>query len=297
MKSVIDLEFTSQLDHAGLSWTHADADGLSRPGLIKDSLRSTNPQVRQIPGRSLHQDLLLLDQFLCMAFAQLTYRESLRDIVDLPAGSRAKLYHVGLPRPVSRSTLADANEVPRLAHLRRLRAGVLIARARRSTPARRLRRDLDQTVYAFDSTTIDLCLSLFPWASSVASSRRQAAHADRPARQYPLFHAHFQRQMADVQFLDDLADRARRLLHHGSRLHRLRPPLRLHAERGLLRHPSAARISAAIDALSRRWTRPPACAATARSVSLVAAQPQDYPDPLRRIRYYDAETRQAASSS
>jgi hypothetical protein len=104
-----------------------------------------------------------LDQFLCMAFAQLTYRESLRDIEACLAAQPAKLYHLGIRGTVSRSTLADANET-RDWRIYCEFAQALIVIARRLYAAEPLAMELDNTVYALDSTTIDLCLSLFPWA-------------------------------------------------------------------------------------------------------------------------------------
>jgi hypothetical protein len=103
------------------------------------------------------------DQFLAMAFAQLTYRESLRDIEACLRSMSGKLYHMGLRGKVARSTLADANE----SHDWRIYADfaqVLIGIARPLCAHDPIGVDLDQSLYALDSTTIDLCLSLFPWA-------------------------------------------------------------------------------------------------------------------------------------
>ena len=103
------------------------------------------------------------DQFLCLAFAQLTFRESLRDIEACLRSVEGKLYHMGFRGRISRSTLADANEV----HDWRIYADlaqVLINTARPMYANESLGFDLDNTVYALDSTTIDLCLSVFPWA-------------------------------------------------------------------------------------------------------------------------------------
>ena len=103
------------------------------------------------------------DQFLCLAFAQLTYRESLRDIETCLRSLGPKLYHAGFRGSISRSTLADANRV----HDWRIYADfaqVLISRARQLYASEALALALEKTVYALDSTTIDLCLSLFPWA-------------------------------------------------------------------------------------------------------------------------------------
>lgn len=104
-----------------------------------------------------------LDQFLCMAFAQLTYRESLRDIEACLRAQQHKLYHMGIRAPVSRSTLADANE-RRDWRIYADFAQALIAIARRLYADDDLGVSLQETVYALDSTTIDLCLSVFPWA-------------------------------------------------------------------------------------------------------------------------------------
>jgi len=105
-----------------------------------------------------------LDQFLCMAFAQITYRESLRDIEVCLRSQNNKLYHMGIRGNVCRSTLADANEkrdwriYAELAHS-------LITTARTLYSKDTFIEELDETIYALDSTTIDLCLSVFPWAT------------------------------------------------------------------------------------------------------------------------------------
>jgi hypothetical protein len=104
-----------------------------------------------------------LDQFLCMAFAQLTYRESLRDIEACLGAQPAKLYHLGIRGNVSRSALADANE-GRDWRIYFDFAQALIRIARRLYINEPLGVELREAVYALDSTTIDLCLSLFPWA-------------------------------------------------------------------------------------------------------------------------------------
>ena len=103
------------------------------------------------------------DQFLCLAFAQLTYRESLRDIETCLNSHHEKLYHIGFRGQISRSTLADAGE-KRDYHIYQDFAYHLISIARKLYQNEELAIDLDYSLYAFDSTTIDLCLSLFPWA-------------------------------------------------------------------------------------------------------------------------------------
>jgi hypothetical protein len=111
------------------------------------------------------------DQFLCMAYAQLTYRESLRDIETCLRSHRPKLYHAGFRGRVARSTLADANRV-RDWRIYADFAQILIGRARVLYADDDFGLALEQTVYALDSTTIDLCLTLFPWAPF---RRRKAA--------------------------------------------------------------------------------------------------------------------------
>jgi hypothetical protein len=102
------------------------------------------------------------EQFRAMAFAQLTDRESLRAIEACLSAPAHKLYHIGLRQPVHRSTLADANEV-RDWRIYADFAQRLIAQARRLYAGDSLGADLKEAVYALDSTTIDLCLSVFPW--------------------------------------------------------------------------------------------------------------------------------------
>jgi IS4 transposase len=104
-----------------------------------------------------------LEQFLCLAFAQLTYRESLRDIEACLRAQRDKLYHMGIRSRISRSTLADANEV-RDWRIHADFAQRLIVMARKLYLDEPFGVDLKETVYALDTTTIDLCLSVFPWA-------------------------------------------------------------------------------------------------------------------------------------
>jgi hypothetical protein len=103
------------------------------------------------------------DQYLCMAFAQLTFRESLRDIQVCLRATQSKLYHLGIRGKVSRNTLAHANQV-RDWRIYADFAQILIAKARKLYAADSFGIELGQAVYALDSTTIDLCLALFPWA-------------------------------------------------------------------------------------------------------------------------------------
>jgi hypothetical protein len=125
--------------------------------------REFNECVGKYGGNRRQRGFSCRDQFLCLAFAQLTFRESLRDIETCLRALEPKLYHAGFRGRVSRSTLADASRT----HDWRIFADfaqVLIRRARKLHASESLSVDLDETVYALDSTTIDLCLSLFPWA-------------------------------------------------------------------------------------------------------------------------------------
>ena len=119
--------------------------------------------VQRYQGDYKVQSFSCMDQFLCMAFAQLTYRESLRDIESCLRFMQSKLYHMGIRGRISKSTLADANE-NRDWHIYADFAQVLIHRARALYLDEPFGVELKQTAYALDATTIDLCLSLFPWA-------------------------------------------------------------------------------------------------------------------------------------
>ena len=119
--------------------------------------------VERYQGQRYVKDFSCWDQFLCLAFAQLTYRESLRDIETCLRAHQPQLYHMGFRGSSARSTLAYANE-HRDWRIYADFAQILIGRARELYRGEALGVELDETVYAFDSTTIDLCLSLFPWA-------------------------------------------------------------------------------------------------------------------------------------
>lgn len=148
------------------------------------------------------------DQFLAMAFAQLTYRESLRDIVACLRSQERRLYHLGIRGRISRSTLADANE------LRDWRiyadfAQWLIREARRLYLDEGLGFDLANTVYALDSTTIDLCMTLFPWAHYKRTQHALKLHTLLDLRgAIPTFLRITAAQMHDVNILDQITPEA-----------------------------------------------------------------------------------------
>jgi len=122
-----------------------------------------NKCVKKYNGNRRVRKFSCYDQFLCLAFAQVTYRESLRDIETCLNSHHEKLYHIGFRGKISKSTLADANE-SRDYRIYQDFAYHLISIAKKLYQNEEMAIDLDYSLYAFDSTTIDLCLSLFPWA-------------------------------------------------------------------------------------------------------------------------------------
>lgn len=131
--------------------------------------------VQRYGGDYRVRTLRCAEQFRVMAFAQLTYRESLRDIEACLSAQAGKLYHMGFREPVRRSSLADANET-RDWRIYAEFAQRLIDRARKLYAQERFSVDLDHTVYALDSTTIELCLSIFPWAAYCSSQAAVKVH-------------------------------------------------------------------------------------------------------------------------
>ena len=151
-----------------------------------------------------HRIKTFWDQLLCMIFAQLAYRESLRDIVACLRSQSQRLYHMGFRSLVSRSTLADANEV-RDWRIYADFAQVLIARARELYRNEDLGIDLRNTVYALDSTTIDLCFSLFPWATYKTNQHAVKLHTLLDLRgNIPTVIRITPAQLSDLQFLDHI---------------------------------------------------------------------------------------------
>jgi hypothetical protein len=150
-------------------------------------LRRFHTCVRRYGGNHKVKTFTCLDQFRVMAFAQLTYRESLRDIEACLRAMRPRLYHMGIRSVVSRNTLAHANEV-RDWRIYADFAQVLIGRARQLYAHEDFGEQLEQaTLYALDASTIDLCLSLFPWAhfrqtKAATSTSRGCSRFIRPKR-------------------------------------------------------------------------------------------------------------------
>lgn len=249
-----------------------------------------NKCVRRYQGDKRQRSFSCRDHFLCIAFAQLTYRESLRDIETCLRALGPKLYHVGIRGAIARSTLADANRT----HDWRIFADfaqVLIARARELYASEPLATQLRQTVYALDSTTIDLCLSLFPWAKFRRRKGAIKLHTLLDLRgSIPCFIRISSGKMHDVNVLDQL------ILEAGAFYVMDRGYLdfaRLH------RFVSASAFFVTRAKRNLDFTRQAACKVD-KSVGLRCDQTinmagvkslQDYPDKLRRIVYYDTEHR------
>ena len=229
------------------------------------------------------------DQFLCMAFAQLTGRESLRDIETCLRAMQPKLYHAGLRYPVSRSTLADANE-NRDWRIYADFAQVLIGHARKLYSQDDFGVQLEETAYVFDSSTIDLCLSLFPWARFRQRKAAIKLHTLMDLRgNIPCFIRITEGKTHDVGLLDELI---------------LEPGAFYIMDRGYI---DFARLytftqQAAFFVIrakrnldyTRRMSRPVDKSTGLRSDQTIVLHgprtSQDYPDVLRRISYVDLET-------
>ena len=160
--------------------------------------------VTRYRGNYKVRSLSCWDQFLAMAFAQVTFRESLADIEICLRSHRDQLYHLGFRSSVAHSTLADANGTRDWRIYADLAQG-LIARARKLYAQEPLGLELDQTVYALDSTTIDLCLSLFPWARFRSTKAAVKLHTLLDVRgPIPTMITISEGKMADGRILDTL---------------------------------------------------------------------------------------------
>jgi hypothetical protein len=164
--------------------------------------------VNKYNGNKSIRTFSCLDQYICMAFAQLTYRESLRDIECCLRSLQNKLYHMGIKGKVSRSTLADANE-NRDWRIYSDLAQILIHEARQLYANDDFGLELDETVYALDSSTIDLCLSVFPWARFRRSKGAVKLHTLLDLRgNIPTFISITDGKVHDVNILDELIPEA-----------------------------------------------------------------------------------------
>jgi hypothetical protein len=230
-----------------------------------------------------------LDQYLCMAFAQLTYRESLRDIEACLRSMSGKLYHMGFRGQVARSTLADSNE-SRDWRIYADFAQVLIRIARPLYAHDPIGVDLDHSLYALDSTTIDLCLSLFPWAKFRQHKAAVKMHTLLDLHgNIPTFIRITGGTVHDVNILDEILPEAGAfyVLDRGY----------IDFERLFVFTLCAAFFVVRAKQnvlLQRRYSRPVDKTLGVRSdhtVILTALESAKvYPDPLRRVSYFDADT-------
>ena len=245
--------------------------------------------VARYDGDSHWRGFSCWDQYLAMAFAQLTYRESLRDIEACLRSMSGKLYHMGLRGKVARSTLADANE----SHNWRIYADfahVLIGIARPLCAHDPIGVDLEQSLYALDSTTIDLCLSLFPWAKFRRHKAAVKMHTLLDLRgSIPAFIRITHGKVHDVNILDEILPEAGAFYV---------------MDRGYIDFErlyvftlcSAFFVVRAKEniLLQRRYSRPVDRSTGILSDHTVILTAIDsakaYPDPLRRVSYHDPVT-------
>jgi len=250
--------------------------------------REFNACVGQYRGNRRLRGFSCRDQFLCLAFAQLTFRESLRDIETCLRAVGPKLYHLGFRGKIARSTLADASR----AHDWRIYADfaqVLIRRARRLYADEPLAVALAQTVYALDSTTVDLCLSLFPWAKFRRRKGAVKLHTLLDLRgNIPCFVHISSGKMHDVNVLDELP---------------IEPAAFYVMDRGYVDFRRLYRFTQGTAFFVTRAKRNLDCTRRARrpvdkttglrtDQTIVLAGPKSsrlYPDPLRRITFYDVK--------
>ena len=231
------------------------------------------------------------DQFLCMAFAQLTYRESLRDIETCLRALQPKLYHTGLRGRIARSTLADANET-RDWRIAADFAQTLIHRARQLYRDEPFAVELAQTAYAFDATTIDLCLALFPWARFRRTKAAIKLHTLLDLQGHiPTFVAITDGKAADVTLLDALVVEpgAFYILDRGytdfGRLYAITEALAFFVIRGKRGLNYIRRLSRPVDKTTGLRSDQTIVLCGPKTATL-------YPVPLRRITYVDLDTQQ-----
>jgi hypothetical protein len=244
--------------------------------------------VAKYPGRYPTLTFSHFDQFLCMAFAQLTFRESLRDIETCLRAHSDKLYHMGIRGGIARSTLADANE-NRDWRIYQDFALCLIQTARKLYAQDDFGVELSNTVYALDSTTIDLCLSLFPWARFRKAKGAVKLHTLLDLRgSIPSFIYISDGKLHDVNILDQIAFEAGSfyVMDRGyidfARLH------------GLHQAQAFFVVRAKSNLQFRRVYSHPVDKDTGlrcdQTIQLTSPKSRrGYPDPLRRVKFYDAE--------
>jgi hypothetical protein len=228
------------------------------------------------------------EQFLVMAFAQLTYRESLRDIETCLRAMQTKLHHIGIQSNISRSTMADANE-KRDFRIYADFALILINEAKELYKDEKLFNELDATIYALDSTTIDLCLSLFPWAKFRSTKSAIKIHTLLNLQNnIPAFINITDGSVHDVNILDDLITEigAFYIIDRGytdfERLYRLNTSNAFFVTR--------AKSNIQFKRIYSHHVDKSLGLICDQSISLTGFYTsKDYPDKLRRIKYFDSE--------
>jgi hypothetical protein len=230
------------------------------------------------------------DQFLCMAFAQLTYRESLRDIEACLRAVQPKLYHLGIRARVARSTLAEANETRDWRIYADFAQG-LITTARALYVDEPLAVDLTNTVYALDATIIELCLSVFPWARYRRHDGAVKMHTQVDLRGViPTIIDITEGKRADVTFLDHLPLEAGAIyiMDRGyldfARLHRFTDEAAFFVTRVKRGIRLRRRLSRPVDFATGLFSDHTVGCATADGR-------RDYPGPLRRVHFVDPTTK------
>jgi hypothetical protein len=245
--------------------------------------------VERYPGVRRSRRFTCWDQFLCLVFAQLTFRESLRDIEACLGAVPEQLYHMGIRCEVSRSTLADANE-KRNWRIYADFAQVLIKEAQRLYAGDSFALELAETVYALDSTTIDLCLSLFPWAHFRRTKSAIKLHTVLDLRgNIPSFLRVTDGRTSDVSQLDELPLEAGAIyvMDRGyvdfTRLYRFTLSQASFVVRAKKNLRFERRYSHKVDRSTGLICDQTIVLVTARSL-------EGYPEPLRRVRSRDPET-------
>jgi hypothetical protein len=245
--------------------------------------------VARYDGNRYTKTFSCLDQYLCMAFAQLTFRESLRDIEACLRAQKDKLYHMGIRGNVSRTTLADANE-RRDWRIYADLAQALIRIARPLYVDEDLGLDLDNTVYALDASTIDLCLSVFPWALFRSTKSAVKLHTLLDLRgNIPTFIHISDGKLHDVNVLDILLPEpgAFYIMDRGyvdfERLFALHMAGSFFVIRTKSNTKYKRRYSHSVD--KSGGVR---CDQTIVLTGVESVH--DYPQPLRRVKYHDAQT-------
>ena len=246
--------------------------------------------VERYDGNHKVKSFTCLEQFLCMAFAQLTYRESLRDIEACLRGAKPKLYHMGIRSKVSRNTIAHANET-RDWRIYADFAQVLIKIARELYAEEDFGLELDQTVYAFDSTILDLCLSVFPWARFRTGKAGIKLHTLLDLKgNIPVIIRITPAIIHDVNILDDLLFEAGAIYIFDRGYVDFVRLYRIHQSRAFFL--SRAKSNFVFKRLYSQAVDKSTGIRTDQVIMVAGFYPlKDYPAKLRRIRYYDATTK------